>query len=107
MAGKYFYQMNKKMPARYGILRRGNTNADRDTKWFELPCHFVFHYANAWEDTNKEGEEIVVLYGSRANDEIDFFWDKEHPFLGENAKFRITRFEFNMKTGKATEESFA
>lgn len=104
MKGKMLYQLNKALPARYGILKRGNTNAD-DTKWFELPSHFVFHFANAWEETNAKGEELVVLWGARAED-VDFFWNEEHPFLAENLNTKVTRFEFNLTTGAAKEESF-
>ena len=45
-------------PARFGVLPRYAKN-EAAMKWFDLPSHYIFHTANAWE----EGEE-VVLYGA-------------------------------------------
>jgi carotenoid cleavage dioxygenase-like enzyme len=93
--GKWFYQLNKDKLARYGILKRGDTNGKDNTKWFELPSHYCFHFANAWEETNEKGEELVVIWGCRADD-LDAEFSVEHPFLASKYKTKTTRFEFNL-----------
>ena len=64
--GEHLFQLNKNKPARYGLLKRFSKTAD-DIIWFELPCHYCFHYGNAWEE--KDGK--VVLWGCKAV-ELDF-----------------------------------
>jgi carotenoid cleavage dioxygenase len=58
MKGGPVLAFERELPARYGILPRHGTNDD--IKWFEMPAHYVYHTANAWED----GDDIV-LYGCR------------------------------------------
>ena len=52
------FKFDPQLPARFGVLPR-YAASEAPMKWFELPAHFIFHTANAWE----EGEE-VVLYGA-------------------------------------------
>ena len=96
--------MNKNKPARYGFLKRFSSNPD-ETKWFELPSHYVFHFGNSYEDKNDKGEDIIILWGCRF-DNLDIEFAIEHPFLGKNWNSKITRFEFNMTTGKAKWDEF-
>lgn len=96
---RFIYRLNKNLPARYGILKRFSTNPE-ETQWFELPCHYCFHYGNAWEEKNEKGEDLIILWGCRADD-IDIEFKIEHPFLADNWNTKTTRFEFNLSTGKA------
>ena len=43
-------------------MKRQCQNADQ-VQWFELPSHMTFHYVNAWEDKNEEGEDIIKMFG--------------------------------------------
>lgn len=101
---KFIYQLNKSLPARYGFLKRFSKNAD-EIQWFDLPSHYVFHFGNAWEETNDQGQNLIILWGCRF-DNIDIEFSMEHPFLGKNWDSKITRFEFNLTTGKAKWDEF-
>jgi len=61
----------------------------------------AFHYANAWEDKNEKGQDIIVMFGC-PQDYVDIALEKEHPFL-EDVGFRIkfTKFVLNLETGEA------
>lgn len=48
LAGGFLFQFDKEQPARYGIMKRIGQTVDQ-IQWFELPNHYVFHYANGWE----------------------------------------------------------
>jgi len=67
--GRFLYQLKKNLPARYGFLKRFSKD-QKETQWFELPSHYCFHYGNAWEEKNSLGEELIILWGCRA-DEMD------------------------------------
>lgn len=43
-------------------MDRSNTDPDA-VKWFDLPPHYVLHIANSWNDKNKQGEEVVKMFG--------------------------------------------
>lgn len=101
---RFIYRLNKNLPARYGILKRFSTNPE-ETQWFELPCHYCFHYGNAWEEKNEKGEDLIILWGCRADD-IDIEFKIEHPFLADNWNTKTTRFEFNLSTGKAQQVAY-
>lgn len=101
---KMIYALNKDKPARYGFLKRFSKNAD-EVQWFELPSHYVFHYGNAWEETNDNGDELIILWGCRFDD-IDVGLAMEHPFLAKNWSSKITRWEFNLTTGKVKWDEF-
>jgi len=45
--GGFVYKFDKQGTARYGIFKR-NCKDPNQIKWFEMPAHYVFHYANAW-----------------------------------------------------------
>jgi len=40
-----------KQDSRYGVMHKMNDQPNK-IKWFTLPNHYVFHYANSWEETN-------------------------------------------------------
>ena len=46
---RFVYQLNPKKPAMYGIMNRNCSDSSK-MMWFELPYHYCFHYANAWEE---------------------------------------------------------
>ena len=52
---KFIFHYDDQKPARYGIMKRHCQNADQ-VQWFELPNHYVFHFVNAWEDVNENGD---------------------------------------------------
>jgi 9-cis-epoxycarotenoid dioxygenase len=60
--GGFIFKYNGNVPARYGIMKKLNQNVDQ-IQWFELPSHYVFHFVNAWEETNEKGETIIKLFG--------------------------------------------
>jgi carotenoid cleavage dioxygenase len=99
--GKGAVQFNKEMSARYGIMRRDCKNS-AEIKWFDLPNHYVFHFANAWQEGGN-----VVMYGCSLKDvSLDHknqTGDLEHPFLWEDAnsdtRGKLTKYVFNMATG--------
>jgi 9-cis-epoxycarotenoid dioxygenase len=59
---KFIFHFDEKKPARYGIMKRHCLNPDQ-VQWFELPNHYVFHFVNAWEDVNENGDQIIRLFG--------------------------------------------
>jgi carotenoid 9,10(9',10')-cleavage dioxygenase 1 len=60
--GKQVFEFNKNMSARYGVMKRNETDK-KNIKWFDLPNHYVYHFVNAWDSTNEEGDEIVTMFG--------------------------------------------
>lgn len=75
-------------------MKKGHT----DIQWFELPNHFVFHYANSWEEGN-----IIKIFAVVHQDIKIGFNNKEHPFLAEPiSKIPFYKFELDLDTGKHT-----
>jgi len=74
-------------------------------QWFELPYHYCFHYANAWEELNEKGQQIIVLWGCLSQNNIAEF-RMEHPFLSEKWGTKNTRIEFNLETGEHKQEVY-
>ena len=105
------FTFNKDMSAMYGVMKRDCKNTD-EIKWFELPNHYVFHFANAWETTNDQGHEVIKMFGCSLTDVSlehkikDSPDGQEHPFLWEDEnsdnRGKLTKFEFNMNTGEHT-----
>ena len=71
-----------------------------EIKWFELPNHMCIHYCNSWEEKNKEGHDVITIFGC-AMDEIDLDINKEHPFLDKHLYPKLTKWTFNLTTGKS------
>lgn len=53
LKGKFVFQFDESKPARYGIMKRYNRVVEQ-IQWFELPNHYCFHFANAWEYKNDQ-----------------------------------------------------
>jgi len=60
--GGFVFKFDATQPSRYGIMKK-LAQQKSAVQWFEMPTHFAFHYVNAWEEKNAEGEDIIVLYG--------------------------------------------
>jgi carotenoid cleavage dioxygenase len=108
--GNSAFQFNKEVPAKYGIMKR-DCQDTADIKWFELPNHYVFHFANAWEKTAPNGDEMVVMFGCALKDvnlkhSVEEKDGSEHPFLWEDDqndnRGKLTKFEFNLTTGESS-----
>lgn len=98
---KFIFHYDSEKPARYGIMKRHCHNPAQ-VQWFELPNHYVFHFVNAWEETNEKGEQIIKLFGcTQTTINIDFGEDNEHPFLAGNQAPKLSKFVFNLTTGEA------
>lgn len=80
-------------------MSRNCKSADA-VRWFDLPSHMVFHYINAWEETNDAGDELIRCYGYAVEGEhfnLDF--TDEHTFLKGPHFPVLNRFVFNLTTG--------
>mmetsp|Transcript_1072 Transcript_1072/g.1984 ORF Transcript_1072/g.1984 Transcript_1072/m.1984 type:complete len:81 (-) Transcript_1072:565-807(-) len=75
------YTYDPKGKCRYGFLRKDDLDRDR-VVWINTPTHFVFHYLNSWEEVNKEGEQLIIIYGISWSKVDVTFECAEHPFLG-------------------------
>ena len=96
--GKFIFQFDESKPARYGIMKRYNQSLEQ-IQWFELPNHYVFHYVNAWEYKNDEGQDMIKLFGCTQT-HVDIDLDKgEHPFAAGAQAPQLSKFEFNLTTG--------
>ena len=110
--GQGAFWFNKDMSARYGIMKRDCQNTD-EIMWFDLPNHYVFHFANAWEKKAPNGDEMVIMFGCALKD-VNLIHthsnhspdgSSEHPFLWESHekdnRGKLTKFEFNLTTGES------
>ena len=79
----FVFKYNKLGSARYGFLPRYSTNPS-DIVWISTPAHCVFHFAAAWEETNEQGEVLLITYGVVYHDIDVSFQHKpgEHPMMG-------------------------
>mmetsp|Transcript_12484 Transcript_12484/g.20986 ORF Transcript_12484/g.20986 Transcript_12484/m.20986 type:complete len:156 (+) Transcript_12484:1024-1491(+) len=94
------WQYYKEEPCRYGIIDRYSEDPSQ-VRWFTLPSHYVFHYINAWEETNAKGEKTVVTIGP-AWYNLDFDFNSEHPEPGTQRDTTVLlKFVFNLSTGEA------
>jgi carotenoid cleavage dioxygenase-like enzyme len=77
--------------------------SESQVHWFTLPCHYVFHYVNAWEEQNDKGQTVIKLVGC-PQVYVDLALTKEHPFFeDENFNTKLAAYTFNLVTGEATE----
>lgn len=98
--GKFILQFDTTKPSRYGIMKRNCLNPAQ-VQWFELPNHYVFHFVNAWEETNDKGEAIIKMFGmTQISINLDF--EEEHPFLAGKQAPKLSRFIFNLTTGESS-----
>ena len=64
-------------------MRRDCTN-EKKIQWFEFESHYAFHYVNAWEAENDNGDELIFFYGAVMKNLDSTFKSypfEEHPFL--------------------------
>jgi len=54
--------MDYSYESRYGILPK-HSSSENDIIWFNLPTHYVFHYGNAWEEVDSNGDKIIKSFG--------------------------------------------
>ena len=98
---KFIFQFDENKTSKYGIMRRDNNDVSK-IQWFYLPNHYVFHYVNAWEYKNDDGQTIIRMFGCVQN-HIDIDLDHgEHPFAAGAQAPKLTKFEFNLSTGLPT-----
>lgn len=95
---KFLFQFDKQKPSRYGIMKRRCQNPDQ-IQWFETPGHMVFHYVNAWEEKAENGDDIIRCFGC-TQDSVNIDFEEEHPFLSGKQAPKLTKFIFNLTTGK-------
>lgn len=96
--GKFIFQFDGEKSSRYGIMKRRCQNPDQ-VQWFEVPGHMVFHYVNAWEEKAANGDDIIRCFGC-VQKRIDIDFTDEHPFLKGKFSPVLTKFIFNLTTGK-------
>ncbi|GJU67185.1 probable carotenoid cleavage dioxygenase 4, chloroplastic [Tanacetum coccineum] len=58
--GHGLVSVDKTKVPRIGVIGRYATD-DSDMKWFEVPKFNVFHVVNAWDETDEDGNDVVVL----------------------------------------------
>lgn len=98
--GGFVFKFDPKQDAKYAIMHKMN-NDESKIKWFTLPCHYCFHYANAWEEKNDKGHDLVVMFGC-PQETVDIALEKDHPFFeDENFRIKFAKFTFNLTTGEA------
>ncbi len=65
--GKSPYQFDNGCNAYYGVLPKSADSAgtnNENIRWFKIPgAHQVFHFVNAWEETDADGNAVIVAYG--------------------------------------------
>ena len=101
----FVYRYNEEAVTRYGFLDRYSNNESK-IQWIAVPTHYVFHYANAWEETNEGGETIIVAYGCKFEKfdiELDPFLEDSSVKAGTDYPGIFTKFIFNLTTGQAKE----
>ncbi|KAL4590640.1 hypothetical protein LXL04_003577 [Taraxacum kok-saghyz] len=77
---------------RIGILPR-YANDESDMKWFEVPGFNIFHAVNAWDATEEDGSEVVVLVAPNILS-VEHFFERVDLIHGSMEKVRI-----NLRTG--------
>lgn len=73
---------NPKGACRYGFMKKYSQHNDQ-VQWFDLPAHYAFHFGNAWEEKNDQGEDIIKLYSSQTA-QVDAEFKSEHPFFNHD-----------------------
>ena len=58
--GHGLVSVDKTKVPRIGVIGR-YAKDDSDMKWFEVPEFNVFHVVNAWDETDEDGNDVVVL----------------------------------------------
>ncbi|KAG9151861.1 hypothetical protein Leryth_002133 [Lithospermum erythrorhizon] len=71
-------------------------------KWFELPCCFIFHNANAWED----GNEVILIACRIEKPDLALVGGTIKEKL-ENFGNELYEMRFNMETGQASQKKLS
>ncbi|CAI9266559.1 unnamed protein product [Lactuca saligna] len=58
--GRRLLSVDPKKVSRIGILQR-YAKDESDMMWFEVPGLNIFHVVNAWDERDKDGQDVVVL----------------------------------------------
>ncbi|KAI3511490.1 hypothetical protein L1887_18644 [Cichorium endivia] len=77
---------------RIGILPR-YAKDESDMKWFEVPGLNIFHVVNAWDETDKDGGDVVVLVAPNMLN-VEHFFERLDLMRGSMEKVTI-----NLGTG--------
>ncbi|KAL8265793.1 hypothetical protein R6Q59_003137 [Mikania micrantha] len=72
---------------RIGVLPKYATD-DSGMKWFEVPGFNIFHAVNAWDETDEDGGEVVVLVAPNIVS-VEQFFDRIDQIHGSMEKVRI------------------
>lgn len=98
--GGSVFKFDPKQDTRYYIMNKNNDQLSK-IQQFTLPCHYTFHFVNAWEDKNDKGQDIVVMFGC-PQETVDISLEKDHPFFeDENFRIKLAKYTFNLVTGEA------
>ncbi|XAR62756.1 9-cis-epoxycarotenoid dioxygenase [Bertholletia excelsa] len=82
--------------SRFGIFKKSNTD-ESGMIWIAVPNCFCFHLWNAWEETGKDGDPIIVIISSCMTPSDSIFNEKDDPIRSELSEIRL-----NIKTGRST-----
>ena len=108
--GKHPLQYNEEKKARFGVINRGVSASD--VTWFSCSsAQMVYHFVNAWEEYNAQGEQMIVIVGVR---EDGFFhaamrsngasaWVKQAVKTGCKIP-RVHEWRINLVTGEVSEQ---
>lgn len=93
----FVYAFNETARTRYGFNKRTANDAE-SIIWIETDPHYVFHFCNAWDDTNDQGHDLVVVTGC-VHLKVGINLQLEHLNLeGDPAHQDLTKFVFNLNT---------
>ncbi|GAA0167561.1 oxygenase [Lithospermum erythrorhizon] len=98
---KFVFSFDDTKKARFGILPRYAKN-ELLIKWFELPCCFIFHNANAWED----GNEVILIACRIEKPDLALVGGTIKEKL-ENFGNELYEMRFNMETGQASQKKLS
>lgn len=89
---------DKTKTSRFGILSK-NDLTESGIRWIDVPDCFCFHLWNAWEETSRNGDEIIFIIGSCMNPPDSVFNDYKEPVRSELSEIRLnlTRGESNRR----------
>lgn len=82
---------HRKVP-RIGVLPR-YAKDESDMKWFEVPGFNIFHSGNAWDETDEDGGDVVVLVAPNILS-VEHFFEQADLIHGSMEKVTI-----HMETG--------
>ncbi|KAL7616410.1 hypothetical protein Lser_V15G00245 [Lactuca serriola] len=72
--GRRLLSVDPKKVSRIGILQR-YAKDESDMMWFEVPGLNIFHVVNAWDERDKDGQDVVVLVAPNMLS-VEHFFDR-------------------------------